>query len=556
MKKITIITSIFLLGLSTLTHGQHHDRCGSTPNEQYLDYLTASLADREKLVDQYYQSQVSAQMTDFSIPIQFHVTRTSDGQDQAVSDANILNVLDQLNAAFADINMSFSACGETKFIDNTGLHTNFDKDADDSKLDQYDDNFVLNFYLVGNLDGLNGYAKFPEDQIDRVVVEAENALTSTVVHEVGHYFSLLHTYSTSRGVELVSGTNCLVSGDLICDTPPDPGERDYFSNCNYVGTVTDPEDRTYAPDGFNYMGRGQSSCRNRFSAMQKRRILASLMMDRYYLVDCTQTEIKITCTNSVASFPYEESFEDYAGGTAWKQNIDDQFGWNVGADTPTSSTGPDEADDGNYFMFTEASDYQNATGIITSPCFDLQDQTAAEISFMYHMYGVDMGKLELQIDQNESGSWSTIWGQQGNKGDQWIEASVSLNQYVGSTVQLRFSARTGSGPAGDMAIDRIVVSDGVILASQKTETRDKNRLTVYPDSQSKTLTIWYKRTLLISPTLLIMSIDGRTMYHAPVYSFNDLGEVSLDVSQWASGTYIARLIGQTEKPTTTFVIRP
>lgn len=555
MKSIIITTLIFLTGHFVSAQSLHNEQCGSVPSEAYLDLLAAGIEEREQFVHQYFQRQISSRPTNFSIPVQFHVTRTSSGQNQAVSDEDIVKVLDNMNSAYAPMDMAFVSCGQTKFIDNTNLHTSFDKDADDSKLDQYDDEYILNIYLVGNLDGLNGYAKFPEDQIDRVVIEAENALTSTVIHEIGHYFSLLHTYSTSRGVELVSGSNCLVSGDLICDTPPDPGERDFFSNCSYIGTATDPEGRAYAPDGFNYMGRGQNTCRNRFSAMQRSRILASLMMDRYYLVDCSQTTPNIICTNRIASFPYEESFEDYAGGTAWKQNIDDQFGWNQGADTPSSDTGPDEAKDGNYFMFTEASDYQNATGIITSPCFDLQNQSAAEVSFSYHMYGVDVGKLELQIDQNESGQWTTIWGQQGNKGDQWLEATVSLNQYLGNTIQLRFSARTANGSKGDMALDKVVVSDGTVLAAISKEVESDNSLVLYPNPTSKTLIISYKRTFLVRPTLLITSMDGRTVYKESVYNFNKSGELRLDVSQWAAGTYIVHLIGQFERTTKTFTIR-
>ncbi|MEP1782919.1 T9SS type A sorting domain-containing protein [Reichenbachiella sp.] len=556
MKNIILTVLSLLFGLTISSFGQSNDTCGAVPGEMYLDHLISSLGAREELINQYYQERSSARTTSISIPVQFHVTRTDDGENQAVSDVNILSVLDNLNAAYAPMNMTFMACGQTKFIDNTSLHTNFKKDTDDTMLDQYDDKFVLNFYLVGNLDGLNGYAKFPQDQIDRVVVEAENALTSTVIHEVGHYFSLLHTYSTSRGIELVDGSNCLVSGDLICDTPPDPGERDYFSNCTYVGTVTDPEGRAYAPDGFNYMGKGENTCRNRFSTMQQQRILASAMMDRYYLVDCSQTEPTITCTNTIESFPYEESFEDYAGGTAWKQNIDDQFGWEVGASTPSSDTGPDQAKDGNYFMFTESSDYQNATGIITGPCFNLQNQSASEISFSYHMFGVDIGKLELQIDQDESGTWTTIWGQQGNKGDQWLEATVSLNQYLGSTVQLRFSARTAGGSKGDIALDEVVVSDGTVLASVGGESINEDRLILYPNPVSETMTIQYKRAFLVRQTLLITSIDGRTMYNEPLDNLNTSGELRLDVSRWSAGTYIVRMTGQTGDQTTTFVRQP
>ncbi len=554
MKNATTILMIFLSIPATSLFSQ---QCGSVPSKKYLNNLVSSLGEREKLVNQHYKQRSSRRLANFSIPVQFHVTRTTEGTSPAVSDNVLLQVLDNLNEAYASMDISFMACGQTKFIDNSPLHTNFDKDQDDSKLNQYDDLFVLNIYIVGDLDGLNGYAKFPEDQEDRVVIEAENALTSTVIHEVGHYFSLLHTYSTSRGTEFVDGSNCLVSGDLICDTPPDPGERDFFSNCIYTGNVRDLFGSAYAPDGFNYMGRGQNTCRNRFSVMQQNRILASLMMDRYYLVDCSSTQPDITCTTTIESFPYEESFEDYTGGTDWKQNIDDQFGWNWGANTRSEETGPGQAVEGNYFIFTEASDFQNVTGIITSPCFNFQNQSEAAVSFSYHMYGVDIGKLELQISQNQSGTWTTLWDQVGNKGNQWNDAVVNLNEFVGSTIQLRFVARTAGGSKGDMAVDKFaVVSQEAVVSSIEDERVDESLLMLYPNPAVETLTIRYRNTDLTQPILLITSIDGRVMHKESIVNLDFSAEYHLDVSQWSVGTYFVRFIGQSKERAATFILKP
>lgn len=555
MKNIFILTLSFLLVQTSHLFGQRHDECGTVPSEQYLRNLESSIVERERLTDEYYQQLSVGRAASFNIPIQFHVTRTSDGEDQAVSDEDILTVLSDMNAAFAPMDITFMSCGQTKFIDNTSLHTNFNKDADDDKLNQYDDKYVLNIYLVGDLDGLNGYSKFPEDQIDRAVIEAENALTSTVIHEIGHYFSLLHTYSTSRGDELVDGSNCLTSGDLICDTPPDPGERSFFSNCTYIGTAKDPAGLSYAPDGFNYMGRGQNTCRNRFSALQQSRILASVMMDRYYLVDCSQAEPVNACSSTIESFPYEESFENYTGGTDWKQNFDDQFGWNWGASTPSSGTGPEEAMDGNYFMFTEASDYQNATGIVTSPCFDFRNQSEAQASFSYHMYGVDMGKLELQVSQDEGTTWATVWAQEGNKGDQWNSADVNLNQYVGNTLQLRFSARIVSGSKGDMAIDNIVVSNGVITSVQPIENTE-DKLVFYPNPASQTLTIRYQSLDLLQSRLLVTSIDGRIIYDELIDNSGTSEVYNIDISGWKIGAYFVRITGGSKEQNATFIRRP
>lgn len=49
------------------------------------------------------------------------------------------------------------------------------------------------------------------------------AFTSLVVHELGHFFGLAHTFECAFGSE--TEDSCSTSGDLICDTPPDRGPR-------------------------------------------------------------------------------------------------------------------------------------------------------------------------------------------------------------------------------------------------------------------------------------------------------------------------------------------
>ena len=77
-----------------------------------------------------------------------------------------------------------------------------------------------------------------------VDARAEADYARTLMHEIGHYFGLLHINgiwyvkegNTQR--DLVSGIDCEEHGDLICDTPGSPGhEPDAWNTeeCIYHG---------------------------------------------------------------------------------------------------------------------------------------------------------------------------------------------------------------------------------------------------------------------------------------------------------------------------------
>ncbi|NND32107.1 MAG: hypothetical protein HKN76_05900, partial [Saprospiraceae bacterium] len=92
---------------------------------------------------------------------------------------------------------------------------------------------------------------------------------STLAHEIGHFFGLLHTHETFRGVEFVDGTNCETAGDQICDTPADPNLAGTgLSGCTYTAGFTDPNGDLYRPDPSNIMSYAAASCRRKFSQEQ------------------------------------------------------------------------------------------------------------------------------------------------------------------------------------------------------------------------------------------------------------------------------------------------
>ena len=168
------------------------------------------------------------------------------------------------------------------------------------------------------------------------------------------------------------------------------------------------------------------------------------------------------CSGGISTFPYNEGFEGSTGG--WTQNSGDDLDWTVlSGSTPSSNTGPTSAIQGTSYIYVEASGngtgYPDKRAIITSPCFDLNGVASASFDFQYHMFGAaDMGTIDLEITNDEGATWTSIWSQSGNQGDQWNAQSVSLDAYVGSGVQLRFNRFVGSTWQADIAIDDIALT--------------------------------------------------------------------------------------------------
>ena len=78
-----------------------------------------------------------------------------------------------------------------------------------------------------------------------------------------------------------------------------------------------------------------------------------------------------------------------------------------------------------------------------------------------------------------------IYSKSGDQGNSWYNASVSLNSYLGTSVQLRYVGTTGSSYRGDMTIDDIKVTNGV--APVGTDLSLTITFDNYPEETSWTL---------------------------------------------------------------------
>ncbi len=197
-----------------------------------------------------------------------------------------------------------------------------------------------------------------------------------------------------------------------------------------------------------------------------------------------------SCTSPIGTFPHNEDFEgEPTCGTTcgnscvlvgdWT-NIDDgtdDMDWTIDeGGTSSSNTGPDvDANPGTVtgnYAYTETSgtSCQNATAILLSPCYDISGLSDPLLLFAYHMYGSDMGELNVEVSTDDCASWTTelsISGeQQFDETDPWIYDLVDLTPYAGATdLRIRFRGVTGDGFESDMAIDDIRVVNGPLTGA-------------------------------------------------------------------------------------------
>lgn len=168
-----------------------------------------------------------------------------------------------------------------------------------------------------------------------------------------------------------------------------------------------------------------------------------------------------SCTATVSSFPYSESFESGIGD--WTQNTGDDLNWTRDSGgTPSSGTGPSTGADGSFYLYIEASGngtgFPNKNAIITLPCMDVTSLASPKLNFSYHMNGTAMGNLIVQTSTNDGSTWTNAWSISGSQGNSWNSVSVDLPSSNG--VQVRFNGTTGSSWSSDIAIDNVSVADG------------------------------------------------------------------------------------------------
>lgn len=188
-----------------------------------------------------------------------------------VTEAQINQAFADASSDFAPICISFEVC---EFI----YHPEFEYNVHNDDL-QWDEMQVLyhqqnriNVFYVNSIEqpsGACGYAglgQIQELSSSGIVIEKTPSCCGqrTHSHELGHYFSLEHTFAGS-GTELADGSNCATAGDGICDTPADPYVHpspmaNYVNGCYFIYMGQDANGDYYDPIVGNIMSYYPKEC--------------------------------------------------------------------------------------------------------------------------------------------------------------------------------------------------------------------------------------------------------------------------------------------------------
>ena len=148
------------------------------------------------------------------------------------------------------------------------------------------------------------------------------------------------------------------------------------------------------------------------------------------------------------------------------------------------------------------------------------------------MYGVNVDSLSVDIFDG------TIWHNDqleisGNKGNQWLKATVQLTAYFNKTIKVRINGRTGTNYLSDIAIDDFGIDEYVSLEEDELN----NSISIYPNPNNGEFKINIDNASINLAEVQVFDIYGRLIFS------NSISEKqsSIDLTKYSSGVYTVKI---------------
>lgn len=306
---VTLLLSCITLGLKAQNVQQLSPvlSCGST---EILQLHPELLEKQEHLDAQLFAAQktgAKGQTQSYTLPVVVHIIHQNGAEN--ISDAQVYNAIEHLNQAYAHEGYYATKGDGAKtpvqfclahrdpngnatngITRNESSYTEMILETDDGKvkdLNRWDPLRYINIWVVKSISsissgpGVAGYAFLPSAHglsFDGMVCEVAYFGVSpdndvVVIHEMGHYLGLYHTFEGG-----CKNDDCSQNGDRVCDTPPDFATHSacIFNSCSTDVAPGSPF--TSDVDDFtgDFMDYSPFSCYYFFTQGQAERMIQSL----------------------------------------------------------------------------------------------------------------------------------------------------------------------------------------------------------------------------------------------------------------------------------------
>lgn len=295
--------------------------CGTQPSPLDDARLDANIAYLAKHKDELKTREVKY------VPVRFIIVRTGSGKG-GINIKDAFRMMCKLNDEYADQNIQFYMKDDFKYLDNDLVNTDPQSSGAGTIMKNVKDKNALNFFFVAGIKSSNegnvlGFYS-PEHDIMVIRNSDANYESQTAPHELGHFFSLKHTFygwecepwnAEDHGtkvtftvapcfgaqVELVNGSNCTTAADKVCDTPPDYNFGFGWPNdCRpFDVEVYDKNNELIRPSQNNYMSYFFGCTGYHFSQGQKNLIWADLNSSKRNYLKSTYTPPATTVSNDI-----------------------------------------------------------------------------------------------------------------------------------------------------------------------------------------------------------------------------------------------------------------